>query len=83
MAPKRKTRSTKGESSGSVPMAKKSAVASVVENEPIQVADSEIDSTVRFLDEPVADAEARRTWPERYQEIEIEVSQIWILYLLF
>ncbi|VVB06995.1 unnamed protein product [Arabis nemorensis] len=76
MAPKRKTRSTKGESSGSVPKAKKSAVASVVENEPIQVADSEIDSTVRFLDEPVADAEARRTWPERYQEIDVERKEV-------
>lgn len=84
MATKRKRASTKVENSGSASKATRNSKAGVAaaENEPIDVVeDSENESTARFLDEPIADAEARRTWPERYSEI--EVSQIWTNLLYF
>lgn len=74
MAPKRKKPCTKNDKSGSCSNATKKrrskAVVAVAKDEPVEIVDLENEPTVRFLDEPIDDAEARITWPERYKEVD-------------
>ncbi|KFK30827.1 hypothetical protein AALP_AA6G031000 [Arabis alpina] len=74
VATKRKSSSSEGESSGSGSGSgsgskrKSTRSSAVVEEEPVEVIDSDsIEPTARFLDEAIPDDEARLIWSDRYK----------------
>lgn len=78
VAPKPRKRSTKDKNSKSFAKPKRRFKA--VENGPVVGGEPETESTARFLDEPIADSEARSTWPQRY--LLNEVSHFWTKFVV-
>ena len=73
MAPKRKRPATKDDTTKSIPKPKKRAPkrAKTVKEEPVAVVEEGEKHVARFLDEPIPESEAKSTWPDRYNPIEV------------